>query len=408
MKKIMVVLALASFSLTSMAQEEETPTLKHSVATNSFWNNWFVQANGTYTAFYSNEEKPADYSKSPFKHFRRSYGLSIALGKWFTPGIGMRTKLSGFWGKSVLGKYGQDARIKRLGIKTPNENGFVGESYCNGVKYFNLQEQVLLNVSNMVAGYNPDRVWNLIPYAGVGGVRNCTYNTWELAGSLGLLNTWKLTDRLKLNLDINYTMCGDDFEGEANSWGGHKVKNHDRWIAAEIGLTYDISKTNGWDKVPDVDALKALNQAQLDALNAQLNDANNEIGRLRNMLENQPEPATVVDNTVKEFITTPVSVFFNLDKTEIAILKDLVNVRALAKFAKENNRSILVTGYADSATGSEKHNQWLSEKRAERVANELIKMGIEPSKITTAAKGGVDILTPVDYNRRATVQITEE
>ena len=35
-------------------------------------------------------------------------------------------------------------------------------------------------------------------------------------------------------------------------------------------------------------------------------------------------------------------------------------------------------------------------------------MGIEPSKITTAAKGGVDILTPVDYNRRATVQITEE
>ena len=196
MKKIMVVLALASFSLTSMAQEEETPTLKHSVATNSFWNNWFVQANGTYTAFYSNEEKPADYSKSPFKHFRRSFGLSVALGKWFTPGIGMRTKLSGFWGKSVLGKYGQDARIKRLGIKTPNVNGFVGEEYCNAIKYFNLQEQVLLNVSNMVAGYNPDRVWNLIPYAGVGAVRNCTYNTWELAGSLGLLNTWKLTDRL--------------------------------------------------------------------------------------------------------------------------------------------------------------------------------------------------------------------
>ena len=407
MKKIMVVLALASFSLTSMAQEEETPTLKHSVATNSFWNNWFVQANGTYTAFYSNEEKPADYSKSPFKHFRRSYGLSIALGKWFTPGIGMRTKLSGFWGKSVLGKYGQDARIKRLGIKTPNENGFVGESYCNGVKYFNLQEQVLLNVSNMVAGYNPDRVWNLIPYAGVGGVRNCTYNTWELAGSLGLLNTWKLTNRLKLNLDINYTMCGDDFEGEANSWGGHKVKNHDRWIAAEIGLTYDISKTNGWDKVPDVDALKALNQAQLDALNAQLNDANAENarlnGRLREALANQKPAET--PKAVREFVTTPVSVFFNLDKTNIASQKDLVNIEGVAKYAKENNTNLLVTGYADSATGKADHNQWLSEERAKTVAEELVKMGVSRDKIETVGKGGVDELSPISFNRRATVQV---
>ena len=404
MKKILVVLALASFSLTSMAQEDETPTLKHSVATNSFWSNWFVQANGTYTAFYSNEEKPADYSKSPFKHFRRSFGLSVAIGKWFTPGIGLRTKLNGFWGKSVLGFEGDE----HVGKITPGK--FVGESYCNAVKYFNLQEQALLNLSNMICGYNPDRVWNFIPYAGAGVVRNCSYNTWELAASAGILNTWKLTDRLKLNFDINYNLCGDDFEGEdSKTWGGHENSSHDRWFTAEVGLTFALGKTIGWNKVPDVDALKALNQAQLDALNAQLNDANNEIGRLRNMLDNMSEPqTTVIDNTVKEFITTPVSVFFNLDKTEIAVLKDLVNVRALAKFAKENNRSILVTGYADSATGSVKHNQWLSEKRAERVANELINMGIDPSKITTAAKGGVDILTPIDFNRRATVQITEE
>ena len=404
MKKIMVVLALASFSLTSMAQEDETPTLKHSVATNSFWSNWFVQANGTYTAFYSNEEKPLDYSQSPFKGFRGNFGLSVAIGKWFTPGIGLRTKLNGFWGKSVLGRYGKGYGDARVG-----ESNIPGDEQKNKIKYFNLQEQAMLNLSNMICGYNPDRVWNFIPYAGVGAVRNCSYNTWELAFSAGVLNTLKLTDRLKLNLDINYNMCGDDFEGEGNVWGGHSQENHDHWFTAEVGLTFALGKTIGWNKVPDVDALKALNQAQLDALNAQLNDANNEIGRLRNMLDNMPEPqTTVIDNTVKEFITTPVSVFFNLDKTEIAVLKDLVNVRALAKFAKENNRSILVTGYADSATGSVKHNQWLSEKRAERVANELINMGIEPSKITTAAKGGVDILTPIDFNRRATVQITEE
>ena len=45
---------------------------------------------------------------------------------------------------------------------------------------------------------------------------------------------------------------------------------------------------------------------------------------------------------------------------------------------------------------------------AERVKNELINMGVKPEKITTAHFGGVEILTPIDFNRRATVQITEE
>ena len=33
---------------------------------------------------------------------------------------------------------------------------------------------------------------------------------------------------------------------------------------------------------------------------------------------------------------------------------------------------------------------------------------VKPENITTTHYGGVEILTPVDFNRRATVQITEE
>ena len=99
MKKFLMILAFASISVASMAQED--PTQKYSVATNSFWSNWFFQVNGAWTAFYSNEEKGGDYDKSPFKDFRSAPGFSVALGKWFTPGLGLRTKFSAMDGRSV-------------------------------------------------------------------------------------------------------------------------------------------------------------------------------------------------------------------------------------------------------------------------------------------------------------------
>ena len=65
----------------------------------------------------------------------------------------------------------------------------------------------------------------------------------------------------------------------------------------------------------------------------------------------------------------------------------------------------MVTGYADSKTGSAKYNQTLSQKRADAVVNELVKMGISRDNIEVKAAGGVDTLNPANYNRRATVEI---
>ncbi len=385
MKKLLIALAFAGFSLSSQAQETADPTLKYSVATNSFWSNWFVQGNFTWTAFYSNEEKGMGWTKNPFKDFRRDMGFSVAIGKWFTPGIGLRTKFNGVWGKDV-----------------PKENA---ENTCKHNHYWNIQEQALLNLSNLFFGYNPTRVWNLSPFAGVGVVRNMSLNTYELAASAGLLSQWRLTNRLQLNLELQYNIMGDDFEGvdEPTPLGGHKNKNHDQIVSAEIGLTYNLGH-NTWNKVPDVDAIKALSQSQIDALNAQLNDANAENARLKNLLANQKP---VESKAVKEFVNTPVSVFFNINKTNIASQKDLVNIEGLAKYAKANGAKLKVDGYADSATGNEEINQKLSEGRANAVADELVKMGVDRSKITTQGHGGVDELSPVSFNRRATVQVTD-
>ena len=386
MKKLLIVLALAGASMTSMAQEAD-PTLKYSVATNSFWSNWFIQVGVDWNAWYDDEEHGRGLSHSPFKKFRSNPGASIAIGKWFTPGLGLRTKLQGIWGKQV-----SDA-----------------DNYGNGMKYWTLNEQVMFNLSNLLFGYNPTRVWNVIPFAGGGISRNCNTNFYAMQLSVGLQSSWRLSRHLNIYLEGGWNRMEEDFSGksgsllkndngEARGW-----EDKDNHLYAELGLTFNLGKAT-WDKVPDVDAIKALSQSQIDALNAQLNDANAENARLKKMLANQKP---VENKTVREFVNTPVSVFFNINKAKIASQKDLVNVEALAKYAKDNNTKLQVNGYADSATGSAAYNQTLSEKRAKTVADELVKMGVSRDQIETAGKGGVDALSPVSFNRRATVQVVE-
>ena len=379
MKKFLIMLAIAGVSLTSMAQETETATEKYSVATNSFWSNWFVQGGVQWTAFYSSLEHGFDTSNNPFKSFRSNPQASVAIGKWFTPGLGLRTKVSGIWGKAN------------------------GDSF----KYWNAQEQVLFNLSNMLCGYNPKRVYNCIPFAGAGFARNMSSDMYAAGMSIGLLNEFKINKRVAINLELGWNRLENDFysEGHANN-GPRGWDSHDNYLYAELGLTLNIGKT-GWSKVPDVDAIKALSQSQIDALNAQLADSKAENDRLKAMLNEKPKEV-VIPESIKQFITTPVSVFFNCGKTDVANPKDLVNVEALAKFAKTNNSKIMVTGFADSATGTPQINQKLSVKRAEIVKGELIKMGVNADNISTQAHGGVETLSPISFNRRATVQITEQ
>lgn len=378
MKKLLIVLAMCGLSMGSMAQETTAdPVEKYSVATNSFWSNWFVQVGADWNAFYSNQEHGQGLSRSPFKSFRATPGFSIAIGKWFTPGLGLRTKFSGVWGRTVV-----------------DEN-----KHSNHI--WTLNENVLFNLSNMLYGYNPNRVWNFVPFVGAGINRNCCADRYAMNLSAGILNTFRVSKHVGIHFELGWNYAEEDFDAvKPDGKGGRIWEGKDNKLYAELGLTFNLGKAS-WDKTPDVDAIKALSQAQIDALNAQLNDANAENARLKNLLA-QKKDATAA---VKEYVGTPVSVFFNINKSVIASKKDLVNVKNMAEYAKENNANLLVTGYADSATGKPAYNQKLSEKRAETVANELVKMGVSRDQITTEAKGGVKDLSPISYNRRATVQV---
>ena len=224
-----MVLAFAGVSAASMAQNAD-PTEKFSVSTNSFWSNWFVQANVAGTAFWGNQEVGNNFSKSPLKGFRNNLGFSVAVGKWFTPGLGLRTKFNGAWGRTVV-----------------SEN-----KKTNANKYWTLSEQVMFNLSNMLLGYNESRVWDFIPYASVGVNRNMSANCYAPVAGIGILNEFKINNKWAVNLDVNYMLGTSDYDGFEGSLPGAKpydarsfkglVANHDRTLNVEVGLTYNLGK----------------------------------------------------------------------------------------------------------------------------------------------------------------------
>ena len=378
MKKFMMSLVIASIAMVSFAQETVSevvvPTLKNSVATNSFWSNWFVGVNGGLqwvNGVKTNGESFLDHGTA---------AINAYVGKWHTPGYGWRVAYNGY-------------EIDPLN-KVPR----------NG--YYNVHADAMFNLSNLIFGYNEKRVWNLIPYLGLGYGANLDANgaggngkMGSLTANAGLMNTFRIAKRWAINLELSATAAKGGFAGVQPTRNGY-----DMIFAATAGVTYRIGKAT-WDNTPDVDAITAANAAALAALNAQMQAKESENAQLKSQLAAAKAALAKCQNAPKEvdMFDAAQSVFFSINSSKIDSKKEILNLKALATAAKETGVKLTVTGYADSATGTASYNQTLSEARAKAVAAKLIEMGVPESQLIVAGKGGVDTESPIQLNRRVII-----
>lgn len=251
MKKFIAVTALSIMSATLFAQDvdESTPTDKYSVSTNSFASNWFVTLQGSYSNF-------MDGGAGNSLLDNPMWGGSIALGKWFTPGLGVRVKMNGW---------------------TAKNNNFASNNRHND--YWLLTSETMFNLTNMLKGYSEERVWNLIPYISAGAGRNCTRNHYVPVFGAGVISTWKVTEKINANVECSYKVLSNDFAG--NLVSGINPSSADRMFAIEAGITYRLGN-NSWKKIPDINTIQNMTQMEIDALNAQIADLEAENERLRN------------------------------------------------------------------------------------------------------------------------------
>ncbi|MBD3590249.1 OmpA family protein [Bacteroides sp. GM023] len=380
MKKGLLFILLAAVSVCLPAQEKEKAAKSYRVETNTFGANWFISGGVGAQMYFGDNDSKAGFGD------RISPALDIAVGKWFTPGIGLRIAYNGLQAKGA----------------TPNANDVYakGGTFSNGYykqkwNVANFHGDVLLNLSNMFCGYNEERVYSFIPYVGAGLVHSWSKPTENNLGiNAGLINRFRLSPALDLNVELRGLLMKDAFGGKSKEAMG----------GVTVGVTYKFKKRS-WDAVPTVPMVP---ESQLNDLRDRVNSLKGENESLkRDLVEARNKKPEVIVKKEAGFVPRLV-VVFNIGKSNIS-KREYMNIEAMAKGIKENpNKVFTVTGYADKGTGSAEYNMKLSKKRAESVRDLMVnEFGVPASQLKVDYKGGVSNMF-YDDAKLSRVAIVEE
>lgn len=215
-----------------------TTYLDNTCSGGGWGSNWFVSVQAGALAFVGSPTGHGDF----FDRVKPVF--NFAAGKWITPTVGGRLSLQGF-------KF-LDANLESK-------------------SYLNIHADFMYNVSNAFRkDYSVLPKWDLIPYVGLGLVRNKAKGQNPFAISFGISGRYRINQRLQISGEIGNTITAKRFDGfgDSNCFG-------DNLIQANIGLTVTLGKV-GWKRVADPQPYIIQN----DLLTEKLRGANEYINKL--------------------------------------------------------------------------------------------------------------------------------
>ena len=389
MRKFILSLMAASAAIFSAGAQELSPMRWEGVYTNRFWDNWEVAAAGGNSLLQISQK-----SDNVGKFWdRNSWNANIAVSKWFVPTFGVRLQL--------------DAGEFR-NYSHPTARGT--ESSLLKMPYLYVHGDILINMSNWIGGYNPDRFYSAVSYMGFGYTAlswtkgsKSPYNG-EYAFTTGVINKFSITPRLDIELDLRSWIIAERSLPEEIEGGGRFAVA----MSASLGVAYRFnmrSWTPAYSQL-DVDgyllAIMTLEE-KLIQRDAEIKRVNGSVSKLKT--ENDVLRYDLVQSEKKAASMPSVAmpmesvVFFSIGE---AVLSDYAKVTldGYAAQFKDADNSIVVTGYADKETGSSERNEQLSKERAECVTAYLVAGGVDAERITTTWVGDTEqAFTSPDTNR---------
>lgn len=213
-----------------MGQTYELVDGTGAVKTNSFWSEWFVQMDMDMTL-----QNPHGYDFSHVFPNGKTFGVDLAIGKWFTPQVGVRGKVNWENGIRLL----ENSHANWLApFNEPGKNMDKGG-------YIGIYGDVLLNLHNFCGTYYPERAWNLSAYPRVGLNYNFGVSKGALLVGAGVLNTYQLNDRWSLYADLAYMLTGSGFVGKTKEKGGTgSGSNSNGYFSFGVGAQMNLGKSH--------------------------------------------------------------------------------------------------------------------------------------------------------------------
>ena len=338
--------------------------------------------------------------------------INLSVGKFFNPVWGVRGQIYGWQAK-------QETAYPFL-----NDPSYTKRERKEN--YIGLNADAMVNLSNLICGYNPDRLFELNFFVGpsVNIVKN--FGTWQLGykmvetgeGSGKYENVIDPATTKPVNHDLRWLVgasvgLGAKFNINP-SWaidveargqvtpailGAYSSGSTDGYLHLTAGVTYTFGGKKFVSCGSKLDE-EAINN-EINKYRSELTQAQSDLANAKNALANvKPE---VKEVTKEVQVAGPRAIFFKIGSARIDDYGK-VNIELAAKILKANpDKKYKVAGYADKATGSASWNQKLSEKRAQAVYDALVAQGVNKDQLELVGFGGTENMFGKNYLNRVVI-----
>lgn len=317
--------------------EQRLPGYKTTFEANPFWHNWFISANfGANTLF-------AEHWKDPQFKNTLTFMPTLSVGKWFNPWWGLRLQGGG----GSLHGFTEDAQ-KMIHMH-----------------YMHLHADFMLGLINFFAPYKENRRFDIVPFAGIGGMTRKKDQSFIIDAGIQL--RYAISPRFDVNIEYQGMILDDDLVVV----GGFP---NDGISGLTAGFTYRF-KNREFKRAPRTAEVMALAEANLALAN--------KVAQLQNQ---KPQVKIVEKEVIKKEVadvykTIPSTIPFKFNS---AVIQDVYDplLYNIGTFLKENpNMKARIIGYADKF-GPINVNLKISEERAKAVAKVLTsEYGINPNRL---------------------------
>ena len=367
MKKILLSLCVAMLACAAVSAQE-TATEKSrwkGFETNKFWQNWELSLGGGISHLDLNTRG----GESGKVGANTGWNINGAATKWFHPIVGARVQVD-------LGEFMN--MIK-------NDTKF-------HTPYAYIHADAMLNLSNWIGGYREDRVYYAIPYLSFGYSATCfnrkdLHSNGEFAAGIGLLNKFRVTEYLDIQLDLRTWLLPGSGVNEAVLKPGKYAPA----LVGSVGVAYRFNKRN-WNTPVSEAEVDGYLQA-IDGLKSDLKHANDNINTVNDKCAELEDENAKLKKTVApaakaaaSVVNVETVVFFGKNEFEVSTFGQAALDKYVAAVKNADNK-ISVIGHADNTTGTKEYNVKISQKRAEAVKNYLVANGINENRIEVKWEG---------------------